>query len=158
MRTRLMFTVVLAALIGIAPMALGQSTPATSSIDVPVSNQVTINQCSSAGEPVSLNGNLHADMIFSNDSSGANHFNITVSTDLNGNGQNSGMVYTASDSNAYTISTSDPAGEITVEFRSDLTPVGGGTPMTLVQTLHLMTDTGGTVSIEPKSNVTTCGS
>jgi hypothetical protein len=150
--------IMLLALMVFAPVAFGQSTPTTYQIDVPITNQVTTNQCSSAGEPVSLNGNMHADMTFTTDSSGVNHFSITVSNNLNGSGQNSGLSYTAQDSNSYTINTGGAAGDITVEFRSDLTPVGGGASMTLIQNLHLNADTTGNLGLEVKDNSTQCGS
>jgi hypothetical protein len=148
-------TVWLLALMVFAPAAFGQSTPATYQIDVLVSNQVTTNQCSSAGEPVSLNGNMHAEMTFTIDSSG-NRFSIAVSNNLNGTGQNSGLTYTAQDSNSYTINTGDVAGDITVEFRSDLNPASGA-GMTLIQTLHLSADTSGNIGLEVKDNSTQCG-
>jgi len=151
-----LLTVWLLALMVSASAAFGQSTPPTYQIDVPVSNQVTTNQCSSAGEPVSLNGNMHAEMTFTTDSSG-NHFSLAVSNNLNGTGQNSGLSYTAQDSNTYTINTGDAAGDITVEFRSDLNPVGGGAGMTLIQTLHLSTDTSGNIGLEVTNNSTQCG-
>jgi hypothetical protein len=150
-RTKLVAVLVLA-VIAVAPAAFAQY-----KADTPVSGQVTVNQCSSAGEPVSLNGNMHADMTIANDDSG-NHFSITVSNDLTGQGQNSGLNYAAKDSNDYTINTADVAGDITVEFRSDLTPAGGGVGMMLVQTLHLSADSTGNIVVEVKGNVTQCGS
>ena len=151
------FMVLLVALVISTPIAFGQSTPVTYKIDVPVSSQVTSNQCSSAGEPVSLNGNMHAEMTFTTDSSGTTSFSITVSNNLNGTGQKSGLAYSAQDSNSYTINTGDVAGDITVEFRSDLTPVGGGASMTLIQTLHLSADTTGNLGLEVTDNTTQCG-
>jgi hypothetical protein len=139
-------------------VAFAQSTPVRSSTDLSVNNQVTVNQCSSGGEPVALYGNIHADMVFTNDSSGVNHFTIAVASSLTGNGQNSGQAYEAADSNSYSIDTTDGSGDITVEFRSDLTPIGGGSPQTLVQTLHLTTDLSGSVAVELLNSVTTCGS
>lgn len=153
----ILLTVWLLALMVLASVAFAQSTPATYKIDVPVSNQVTTNQCSSAGEPVSLNGNMHAEMTFTTDSSGVNHFSVAVSNNLNGTGQNSGLSFTAQDSNSYTINTGDVGGDITVEFRSDLNPVGGGAGMTLIQTLHLSTDTSGNIGLEVTDNNTQCG-
>src|SRR5207253_10397980 len=70
--------IVLLALVAAAPLGFGQSTPVTYQTDVQVSNQVTTNQCSSGGEPVSLDGNMHTEMTFTTDSSGVNHFSITV--------------------------------------------------------------------------------
>jgi len=147
----------LLALLVLAPAAFAQSAPSYTT-DVQVSGQVTTNECSSSGEPVSLNGNLHAAMSFATDSNGANHFSISIANDLTGAGQNSGLSYTAKDSNDYSISTSDAAGDITVEFRSDLNPAGGGVGMTLVQKLHMKTDTSGNISVEVMKNSTQCGS
>jgi len=147
----------LLALLVSAPAAFAQSAPSYTT-DVQVSGQVTTNECSSSGEPVSLNGNLHAAMSFTTDSDGANHFSISIANDLTGAGQNSGLSYTAKDSNDYSISTSDVAGDITVEFRSDLVPVGGGASLMLVQTLHITADSTGNIGVEVKKNVTQCGS
>jgi hypothetical protein len=144
-------------LVAAAPLAFGQSTPVTYKTDVQVSNQVTTNQCSSAGEPVSLNGNMHTEMTFTTDSSGVNHFSIAVSSNLTGVGQSSGLSYTVQDSNNYNINSSD-AGDMTVEFRSDLTPVAPGSVMMLIQTLHLSADTSGNIGLEVTSNTTQCGS
>jgi hypothetical protein len=149
--------IVLLALVAAAPLAFGQSTPVTYKTDVQVSNQVTTNQCSSAGEPVSLNGNMHTEMTFTTDSSGVNHFSIAVSSNLTGVGQSSGLSYTVQDSNNYNINSSD-AGDMTVEFRSDLTPVAPGSVMMLIQTLHLSADTSGNIGLEVTSNTTQCGS
>lgn len=80
-----------ALLLTCAPAMFGQNQPQVFSTDSYVDGQVTTNQCSSAGEPASLNGNLHADMTFTTDSEGVNHFSIAVSNNLNGTGQNSGL-------------------------------------------------------------------
>jgi hypothetical protein len=149
-RTRLII-VLLAAIVLAAP-AFAQYKS-----DTAVSNQVTVNQCSSAGEPVTLSGNIHAVMSLTTDDSG-NHFSITVSNDLTGVGKNSGLGYAAKDSNDYSINTADNSGDLTVEFRSDLVPAGGGIGMMLVQSLHITTDTTGNIGVELKSNVTQCGS
>ena len=143
-------------LMAFALTAFGQNQPAVYSMDSYV-GQVSTNQCSSAGEPVALSGKMHAEMTFTTDSSGVNQFSIVVSNDLNGIGQNTGLAYRAQDSNAYIINTSDAGGDITVEFRSGLTPVRGGAPMTLIQMLNLIVNSSGTVVIEVTDNSTQCG-
>jgi hypothetical protein len=145
---------VAAALVLLAAMpAFAQSYPGT----VTVQNQVTTNNCSAA-EPVALSGNLNLQYSFSTDSNGVNHFTVDVANSLTGVGQNSGGTYTAGDSNQYQVDSSQPTGELTVEFRSDLAPQNGGTGMTLIQSLDITVDTGGNINGTVLSNTTTCGS
>jgi phosphate-selective porin len=148
------FAVVLMALTVSAP-AFAQSTvyPA----DVVVDNQVTTNQCSTA-EPVMLNGNMHFEYMFNTDSDGVNHFSVTVANNLTGVGQTSGTSYAASDSNPYSVDSSQSSADLTVEFRSDLNPEGSGPSLTLVQSLHITVDTSGIIGGRITQNNTQCGS
>jgi len=120
-------------------------------------NQVTTNNCSTA-EPVALSGDVNLQYNFTTDSNGVNHFNVTVGNNLTGVGQNTAGSYTASDSNQYEIETSQPNGEITVEFRSDLNPQTGGAGMILLQSIDITVDTAGNIAGTVLSNTTQCGS
>lgn len=146
--------IILLAVLCAAP-ALAQSAP-VNAMDVAVSNQVTVNQCS-AGEPVALSGNVHVEYSFSTDSNGANLFAISASNKLSGPGQNSGTVYSASDSADYTVGSKQGSADATVELKADLTPQGTVTAMTLVQQLHITVDTAGNLAVDVVSNTTNCG-
>ena len=138
-----------------APGAFAQSTvyPA----DVVLDNQVTTNQCSTA-EAVALSGNIHFEYTYNTDSDGVNHFSVTVSNNLTGVGQTSGASYAASDSNPYSVDTSQSSADLTVEFRSDLNPQGSGPSLMLVQSLHITADTNGNINGQVTQNNTQCGS
>lgn len=149
-------------LTGLTLLAVTVSAPAFAQstvypADVAVDNQVTTNQCSTA-EPVALSGNMHFEYTYNTDSDGVNHFSVTVANNLAGVGQNSGMSYTASDSNPYSVDTSEASADLTVEFRSDLNPQGSGSGLTLVQSLHITMDTSGNISGQVTQNNTQCGS
>jgi hypothetical protein len=47
---------------------------------------------------------------------------------------------------------------MTVELSADLKSQGSAPSMTLVQTLHIMVDTSGSIATEVVSNTTSCGS
>ena len=140
--------------------AFGQSAtapPVTYRLTAYVDNQSTVNNCS-AGEPVNLNGTVQLSYQFSADSSGMNNFSITATNNLTGTGQNTGTNYLASDSNDYSASTTDSSKDMTVELSADLKSQGSAPSMTLVQTLHIMVDTSGSIATEVVSNTTSCGS
>ena len=136
--------------------AFAQSAP-INSVDIPVANQAAINQCS-AGEPVVLNGTLHVEYSISTDTNGNNLFTITASNNLSGVGQSSTAQYAASDSQDYTLSSTQGSAEATVELKADLVPQGAGTAMTIVQQLQLTLDNTGNLAVQVASNTTTCGS
>ena len=149
-------TVLLAPLLGLGT-ALAQSAPVTNSYDLIVTDQKTVNACSS-GEPVSLNGVMHFSYSVSTDSSGVNHFSVTVANNLTGVGQNTGTYYVASDSDNYSSNNDDTSADLTVELKSDLKSQGSAPGMTLVQSLHIVVDTSGNISAQVVSNTTGCGS
>lgn len=135
------------------PSAMAQA----GAVDVAVQNQVTTNNCSTA-EPAALSGNMHFEYTFNTDSDGVNHFTVTVTNNLTGVGQNSGGTYGASDSSQYQLDNSQPSGELTVDFRSDLTPQNGGASLTLIQSLDITVDTSGNIAATVSQNATQCGS
>lgn len=139
------------------PVAFAQSAP-INSVDVPIANQVAVNQCS-AGEPVVLNGTLHVEYSISTDTNGNNLFTVTASNNLAGVGQSSAAQYAAGDSQDYVLSSSQSSTGGTVELKADLVPQGSsGTAMTIVQELQLTVDDTGNLSVQVVSNTTTCGS
>jgi hypothetical protein len=147
---------VLTALLLCAAGAVAQS-PVTNSYDINLNNQVTVNSCS-AGEPVALDGNIHLDALVSTDSTGISHFAIKATGNLLGIGQTTGTAYTATDSDDYSSNTDDPSADLTVELKSDLKSQGASPGLTLVQSLHIVVDTGGNVSAQVVGNSTSCGS
>jgi hypothetical protein len=149
-------TVLLALLLGLG-MALAQSAPVTNSYDLIVTDQKTVNTCSS-GEPVSLNGVMHFSYSVSTDSSAVNHFSVSVANNLTGVGQNTGTYYAANDSDQYNSNNDDTSADLTVELKSDLKSQGSAPGMTLVQSLHIVVDTSGNISAQVVSNATGCGS
>jgi hypothetical protein len=124
-------------------------------LDLPVTAQTTTNACT-AGQPVILNGTVHLQYSFTTDSAGVNHFSITTANDLNGVGQISGAAYKASDSNVYTVNSSDPTAQLNPDLKSDLTPAAAGTPLSLVQTLQISMDTSGNLAAQIDQNATQC--
>ena len=150
-----LFMVLPLALLVSTPAAFAQSAPLNAT-DVPITNQVTVNQCS-AGEPVALNGNVHVQYSVGTASSGANLFSISASNNLSGVGKTTGAQYAAADSADYTVSTSQSSAEATVELKADLVPQGAGTAMTLVQQLHITVDTLGNLNVQVVGNSTNCG-
>jgi hypothetical protein len=136
---------------------LAQSTPMTTSYDINVANQVTVNTCS-AGEPVSLNGTVHIESTATTDSSGVNSFTVTATNNLSGIGQTTSASYVAADSDQYSSNTSDPSADLTVELKSDLKSQSATPSLTLVQSLHLVVDASGNISAQVVSNSTSCGS
>ena len=149
-------TVLLALLLGLGT-ALAQSAPVTNSYDLIVTDQKTVNTCSS-GEPVALNGVMHFSYSVSTDSSVVNHFSVTVANNLTGVGQNTGTYYVASDSDNYSSNNDDTSADLTVELKSDLKSQGSAPGMTLVQSLHIVVDTTGNINAQVVSNTTGCGS
>ena len=150
----LFFGIVLALL---STAAVAQSAP-INAIDLPISNQVTVNQCS-AGEPVALSGTLHVEYSVNTDpDTGANLFSVSASNNLSGVGQTSGGQYAVADSADYTISSSQPSAEATVQLKADLVPQGSGTAMTLIQQIHITLDTSGNLNVQIVGNTSTCGS
>jgi len=137
--------------------ALAQSTPMTTSYDINVADQVTVNTCS-AGEPVSLNGTVHIESTVTTDSSGVSSFAGTATNNLTGIGQTTSASYMAADSDEYSSNTSDPSADLTVELKSDLKSQGATPTLTLVQSLHLVVDASGNISAQVVSNSTSCGS
>src|SRR5207253_8936043 len=139
-------------------VAFGQAAPpATYSHDAYLDNQVTVNNCS-AGEPVALNGNMHFQYSFTMGSDGVNHFAITAANNLAGVGQTTSTNYVANDSNDYTVNSSSPSADLTVDLKSDLVAQDSAPSLTLVQTLHITVDTSGNISAQVVSNATQCGS
>ena len=149
-------TVLLAVLLSVGT-AMAQSTPVTNSYDLIVTDQKTVNTCSS-GEPVSMNGVMHFSYSVSADSSAVNHFSVTVANSLTGVGQNTGTYYVANDSDQYNSNNDDASADLTVELKSDLKSQGSPPGMTLVQSLHIVVDTTGTISAQIVSNTSGCGS
>jgi hypothetical protein len=146
----------LAALVLCAAGALAQSA-VSNSYDVNLRNAVTVNNCS-ASEPVALSGDVHISYSVTTDSSGNNNFSISAANNLTGSGQKTGGVYLANDSDTYSSSTSDPSADLTVELKSALAPQNGGSGLTLVQSLHIVVDTTGNISVQVVGNTTNCGS
>ena len=137
--------------------AVAQSAPINAT-DLTISNQITVNQCS-AGEPVALNGTLHVEYLVSTDpDTGANLFSVSASNNLSGVGQTSGVQYAAADSADYTISSSQPSADATVQLKADLVPQGTGTAMTLIQQIHITLDTSGNLTVQIVGNTSSCGS
>jgi hypothetical protein len=136
--------------------AVAQS-PVTNSYDINLNNQVTVNSCS-AGEPVALDGTVHIQASVATDSSGVNHFAITAANNLTGSGQTTATAYTASDSDDYSSDNNDSSADLLVELKSDLKPQGAVPGLTLVQTLHIVADTTGNLSVQVVGNMTSCGS
>ena len=120
-------------------------------------NQLTTNSCS-AGEPVALSGTMNYQVAVGTDpDSGANTFTISVSNNLAGVGQTTGGSYAASDSGNYILSSTQPSTEATVEFKTDLTSQGSAPSLTLDQTLDIVVDTTGNISVQVTGNSTQCG-
>ena len=152
------FGVVLAVIVAGAAVGAAQSAAPVYATDANLSNQVTVNQCTAAGEPVSLSGNVHFQYSFITDSSGVNHFSIAVSTNLSGVGQTSSGSYSASDSSSYTVNSSDSSADLTVDMKSDLVRQNAATSLTLVQTLHITVNTLGNITGQVVQSTTQCGS
>jgi hypothetical protein len=141
----------------LVPCACAQSAP-LNIVSVPVTNQVTVNQCA-AGEPIVISGTLQIQYSLGTDTNGNNLFYVTASNNLAGVGQTTGVQYAAADSEDYTLSSSQQSTEATVQLKSDLVPEGGGgTAMTLVQQLKITVDTVGDLNVQLVSNSSTCGS
>ena len=141
-----------------ATSVFGQSAPPVIyRLTAYVDNQAAVNNCS-AGEPVNLNGTVQFSYQVIADSSGMNNFSITATNNLTGVGQTTSTNYLASDSNDYSASTTDSSKDMTVELSADLKSQGSAPSMTLVQTLHIMVDTSGSIATEVVSNTTSCGS
>lgn len=146
----------IAALAG-APAALAQSTP-LNTVSVPITNQVTVNQCS-AGEPVALTGAVQVQYSVGTDANGNNLFYVTASNSLSGVGQSTTAPYAAADSEDYTLSSSQSSTAATLQLKADLAPQSGtGTDMTVVQQLQISVDTVGSLNVQVVSNTSTCGS
>jgi hypothetical protein len=148
----------LVALLGtllLAAAASAQNQPTTYIYDAYVDNQTTVNTCS-AGENVNLNGTIRFSYQVTSDASG-NHFAIKAASHLTGVGQTTGANYTAAESNEYDSDTMDSSKDMTVELKSDLTSQGATPGMTLVQDLHVIVDTNGSITAEVVSNNTSCG-
>ena len=148
-------TVLVALLLGLGT-ALAQSAPVTYSYDLIVTDQKTVNACSS-GEPVLLSGVMHFSYSVTTDSSAVNHFSVTVANNLTGVGQNTGTYYVANDSDQYNSNNDDASADLTVELKSDLKSQGSAPGMTLVQLLHIVLDTVGNINAQVVSNTTGCG-
>jgi len=145
------------ALLTAAPVVFGQSAP-LNAVDVPVANQVTVNQCS-AGEPVALNGTVHVEYSVGTDANGNNLFYVTASNNLSGVGQSTTAQYAAADSEDYVLSSSQSSTSGTVQLKADLAPqAGGGTDMTVIQQLQISVDTVGDLNVQVVNNTTSCGS
>jgi len=141
----------------LVPCTLGQSAP-LNIVSVPVTNQVTVNQCS-AGEPIALSGTVQVQYSLGTDTNGNNLFYVTASTNVTGVGQTTAVQYAAADSEDYTLSSGQSSAEATVQLKADLVPQGGGgTAMTLVQQLQITVDTVGDLTVQLVSNSSTCGS
>lgn len=136
-------------------LGVAQTPQQVYSFDVPLSNQVASNSCST-GEPVALSGNVHVQYTFSSDDAGVHHFSITPSNNITGVGQNTSTGYAASDSNTYTVNTADPSTQLQVDMQSDLTPQGSGATLTLVQSLQITVDIYGGISAQVVQNTTQC--
>lgn len=147
---------IITALLICAAVALGQSA-VSNSYDANLSNAVTVNNCSS-GEPVALNGDVQVSYSVTTDSAGNNHFSISAANNLTGSGQTTGTAYVASDSDTYSSNTTDPSADLTVELKSALTSQNGGAGLNLVQSLHIVADTSGNISVQVVANTTSCGS
>lgn len=147
---------IMAALVLCAAAVLGQSA-VSNSYDANLSNAVTVNNCST-GEPVALNGDVQVSYSVTTDSAGNNSFSISAANNLTGSGQTTGAAYLASDSDTYSSSTTDPAADLTVELKSALTSQNGGSGLNLVQSLHIVADTSGNISVQVVANTTSCGS
>jgi hypothetical protein len=144
-------------LLVLAAIAHGQSA-VTSNQTVTIQNQTTANQCSTAGEPVTLNGTLQFELSVTQDGTGTNQFSVKVDSDLNGVGQSSGAVYLSSDSSEYQVNTQDSSAQMEVEMKSDLVQQGSGVAVQLVQSLEIKVDASGTISAQVKQSTTKCGS
>ena len=136
--------------------ALAQSA-VTNSYDINLSNAVTVNNCST-GEPVALNGDVNVSYSVSTDSAGNNNFSIKTASNLTGSGQKTGASYTASDSDSYSSNTADASADLIVELKSALASQSGGSGLILVQSLHIVVDTTGNMSVQVVGNTTNCGS
>lgn len=155
------FTILVAVVVlvlGMGTAARAQSAPPPFATDLYLNSQVTTNTCS-AGEAVALSGNVHVQYSVSVDSAtGKNVFSITASNNLTGVGQTTGTVYVAGDSNDYFVNSSQNSTEATVDFRTDLVSQGSAPSMTLVQSIHMLLDTSGNITIDIPQNGTQCGS
>lgn len=149
---RNLFGILLTLVVG-AALAAAQSGGYSATLQ----NQLTTNSCS-AGEPVALSGTMNYQVTVGTDpDSGANTFTIMASNNLAGVGQTSGTNYTASDSSNYVLSSTQSSTEATVEFKSDLTSQGSAPSMTLDQSLDIVVDTTGNISVQVTGNSTQCG-
>jgi hypothetical protein len=63
----------------------------------------------------------------------------------------------ASDTAEYDSNNDDGTADLTVELKSDLKPQGAAVGMTLVQSLHIVVDTGGNMSGDVVGSATSCG-
>jgi hypothetical protein len=146
---------VLGTLLLLAAVASAQNQPTTYIYDAYVDNQTTVNTCS-AGENVNLNGTIRFSYQVTSDASG-NHFAIKAASNVTGVGQTTGTNYAAAESNEYDANTPDSSKEMTVQLSSDLSSQGATPGMTLVQDLHVIVDTNGSITAEVVSNNTSCG-
>jgi hypothetical protein len=144
------------ALAAAVPAAFGQAAP-LNLVDLPIANQVGVNQCS-AGEPVALTGTVHVEYRVGTASNGNNLFYITASNNLTAVGQTTAGQYAAADSEDYTLSSSQSSTQATVELKADLVTQGAGTAMTVVQQLQISVDTVGNLNVQVVGNTTSCGS
>src|SRR5438045_8524591 len=111
-RYALTFGILVTAIVAGTAISMAQSVPVYSS-DAILSGQVTTNQCTATGEPVSLSGTVHFQYSFTTDSNGVNHFSISAASNLTGVGQTSAASYSASDSSSYTVNSSDSSAVLT---------------------------------------------
>ena len=153
----LIFGALVTALLAGTAISVAQSAPVYSS-DAILSGQVTTNQCTATGEPVSLSGTVHFQYSFTTDSNGVNHFSISAASNLTGVGQTSAASYSASDSSSYTVNSSDASADLTVNMKSDLVSQRSGAGLSLVQTLHMTVNTSGNVTGQVVQSTTQCGS
>ena len=106
---------------------------------------------------MALNGHVQISYSFTTDSAGVNHFSITATNNLSGNGKNTGAFYTAADSNEYGAASRDSSADLTVELTSELRSQAAAVSLELVQNLHVIVDTSGNISAEITGNTTGCG-
>ena len=145
-----------ALLVAVVALSATGAVAQTNSYDIPLQNQVTVNNCS-AGEPVALNGHVQIWYSFTTDSAGVNHFSITAANNLSGNGKNTGAFYTAADSNECGAASRDSSADLTVELTSELRSQAAAVSLELVQTLHIIVDTSGNITAAVTGNTTGCG-
>ncbi len=147
--------VALLALVVCAPVAFGQQSVTTYTLDTPVTNQLVTNECN--GDTVIMNGTMHFEYFFSIDADGDHtHYHISSTSHLTGVGSPSGANYVANDTVHQNVTTRGEASDTTMALKSKLVAQGKTPDMMLRQSLHVVVDRNNNIKAEVVKNTVTC--